>query len=168
MTVSLGFVKRKKCLKEGKKMTVSLRTSSNRICYKRQPTYIVPLFGCGCSLVKINFCYLFETDWIVNFLPCCIVNLSCVWSLFVNWVCLVKAGRLLETCYVFSMHVKLVALFCFRCHHGRSSGQDLSEAGFTFSFPSMEHLGGATELLYVYYPRCNPYLGRHAEVRSFA
>ena len=69
MTVSLGFVKRKKCLKEGKKMTVSFRTSSSRICrHKRQPTCIVSLFGC-CSLVKINFYYFFETGWIVNFLP---------------------------------------------------------------------------------------------------
>lgn len=111
---------------------------------------------------------MFETDWIVHFLACHIVNLSCVLSLFVNWVCLVKAGRLLERCEGFSMHVKLVALFCFRCHHGRSSGQDLSEAGFTFSFPSMEHLEGVTELVYVYYPLGNPYLGRYAEVRSFA
>lgn len=88
---------------------------------------------------------MFETGWIVNFLACHNVNLSCVLSLFVNRVCLVKAGR--ERCEGFSMHVKLVALFCFRCHHGRSSGQDLSEAGSTFSFPSMEHLEGVTELV---------------------
>lgn len=43
-----------------------------------------------------------------------------------------------------------VLFFDYRCRHGKSSGQDLSKAGFTSFFPDIEPSGG-TELLYVLY-----------------
>lgn len=101
MTVSLGFVKRKKCLKEGKKMTVSFRTSSSRI---RPKPHVLP--GPSFTYCHILFAFfvffpLFKWTFVIClrltglwFFSCHILNLSSVLSTLFIWVCLVEAGRL--------------------------------------------------------------------------